>query len=265
MWHNLQRALCSRPDLPLVAEWYQQNHCKILVEARDTAALYGVTHDSIVWALLANAPQAGDANKHVKSNYQREAYRQLLQKGPDRIVAEERHRKKQRRWVLQVPARIGATRALTLFKRLPLLVRPRVVTSLARTHWNGWCTRRRFQQVGCCVLGCSVRADDSIEHYLHCPVLKEMLANFLHLPRFTSMQEFLLLDHRLWSDSRLIVSAVSVHVLYTTFNHARLTGPHSRECLHDYMERSCYHAVLNHKRSQAALNLAMSNSRNWFM
>ena len=266
MWHQLQSLLDECVALPLPVGWYHQCHCKVLAEAKSIASSVGVTHETITSALLSSASRVDDVvEHHIRANYQKEAYRQLLKNGCDSIIAEERHRNKQKRWNLQLPARFGAVRALALFKRLEALARPRVIASLARTHWNGWCTRRRFQQEGSCVLACSIKAADSIEHYMYCPLFRSMLDKFLHLPRFTSMQEFLLLEHRLWSDTRLIVSAVAVHVLYTTFNHARLTGPHSGEYLSDYMQRSCYHAVLDHRSSQTALNLALSNSRNWWL
>ena len=265
MWKQLQNCLDECVGLPLAAEWYHQCHCKVLAEAASLASSFGVTHATITSALLSKAPRSDDVAQHIRSNYQKEAYEQLLKKGCDQIIAEERHRNKQKRWNLTLPARIGAARAVSLFKRLEALVRPRVLASLARTHWNGWCTRRRFQQEGPCVLACSTKAADSIEHYIYCPVFRAVLDSFLHLPRFSTMQEFLLLEHRLWSDTRLIVSAVAVHALYTTFNHARLSGPGAKEYLEEYMQRTCYHAVLNHSRSQAALKVAMGNSRNWWM
>jgi len=265
MWQQLQRLVDECKDLPLPAGWYHQCHCKVLSEAKATATSYGVTHESITSALSSTAPSGGDLAKHVRLGYQREAYKQLLNKGLDRTIAEERHRTKQKRWKLIMLPKIGAVRAVSLFKRLPELVRPRVLASLARTHWNGWCTRRRFQQEGPCLFSCNPRASDSIEHYMYCPMFRNMLDKFLHLPRFTSMQEFMLLEHRLWSDARLIISAVAVHVVYTSFNHARVSGPRSQGYWEDYMQRTCYHAVLDHSKSQGALKMALSNSRNWWM
>ena len=264
MWRQLANLMAEAGNLPLPADWYAQSHCKVLAEAKALASTYGVTHKTITSALLSSAPASGDNVKHVRANYQREAYQQLLDKGSDRLNMEERHRKKQARWKLAVPPRHGATRALGLFKRLSTLVRPRVVASLLRTHWNGWCTRRRFQHEGPCVFACSESAADSIEHYMYCPIFHELLRDFLHLPKFSDLQEFLLLNHRLWSDNRLSVSAVAVHALYTTFNHVRIHGPRSRPYLCDYMQRTCYHATSDHNKSQGALRVAMSNTRNWW-
>ena len=265
MWQELQKYLFEDsfvPPLPL--EWYQQCHCKVLADARSSAASLGVTHASILESLRSRAPDTDNVAKFIRSNYQGEAYAQLMRRGDNSIIVEERHRQKQKRWKLQVPARIGAVRAVGLFKRLPTLVRPRVAASIARTHWNSWCTRRRFQQEGPCVFGCSAGALDASEHYMWCPVFRDLVVNFLHLPQIASVQEFLLLDHRLWSDRRLIVAAIAVHALYTTFNHARLSGPRTNHYLLDHMQRSCYHAVANHGKSSIALTVALGNTRMWW-
>ena len=264
LWQQLSASLQESFIPPLPLEWYNQCHCKVLLDARSLAASYGVTHTSITAALRSRMPHGGEINKYLQANYQREAYHQLMLRGGDSIRVEDRHRHKQVRWKLEIPARIGAVRAVSLFERLAPLVRPRVLASLARAHWNAWCTKRRFQQEGLCVFCCSARAYDSIEHYLFCPRFYDLLDNFLHLPRFTGLQEFLLIDHRLWSDCRLAISAIAVHALYTAFNHARLCGPRPKDYIVDYMQRSCYHAVLNHSKSQGALRAALSNTRHWW-
>ncbi len=250
---------------PLPYSWYAASHAQVLIDARQEASRLGVTHGSIMQALAAQAPTGReDRDNYVRKHYQREAYNQLLRLGPLKLNAEARHRKKQHRWQLELAPRLRALRAVTLFKRLSPLVRPRVLASVARAHWNGWCTRRRFQQCGACVFQCTPSAADSIEHYAFCAVFGRLAESFLHLPKIATMQMFLLLDHRLWSDQRLIVTALAVHALYAAFNHCRLLGPHTREHILDYMERSCYNAVLNHPKSARALHLALSNSRNWW-
>ncbi len=251
------------PALPLT--WFNQCHVKVLANARTEAASVGVTHKTIVDALRPRSPQDRKSRDlYIRANYQKEAYEQLIRKGQDNLNVEERHRVKQKRWNLQLPPRIAVVRAVSLFKRLGTLVKPRVVSSVARSHWNSWCTRRRFQQEGACVFHCSPSAADSIEHYPFCRVFVSFVDNFLHLPRMASLQDFLLLDHRLWSDTRLVVAALGAHALYTAFNHARLHGPHTVESIQDFMQRSCYLAVRNHARSSAAFATAVNNSRHWW-
>ena len=263
MWSELWELLLDTPIPPLPKEWYDNCHVRVLLDARKLAASYGVTHKTIVEAIRSRAPHGSCQNLFIRSQYQQEAYKQLLKRGDWKLDAEERHRYKQKRWKLHLTPRMGGVRAASLFLRLGKLVRPRVLASILRTHWNGWCTRRRFQQEGCCVFRCSGTASDSIEHYPFCTIFRAFLENFLHMPRFESLQDFLLLDHRFWPDNRLSVAAIAIHSLYAAFNHARLSERQSASYWHDYMSRICYHAVMNH-RSRNALSLAISNTRGWW-
>lgn len=263
MMEDLRTMLLDFPVLPLQKDWYEQCHVKVLLQARSEAAALGVTHHSITTALRLRAPKGKHESDFIRSRYQAEAYSQLMQKGANNFDPEQRHRCKQQRWKLQAPPRITASRAVNLFKRLAKLVKPRVLASVAKTHWNGWATRRRFQQEGPCVFQCAPTAADSIEHYPFCPIFRDFSERVLHIPRFAGLHDFLLLDHRLWSDSLLTVFAIAVHALYTTFNHARLSASRPKAYWTDFMERSSYHATCNH-RSANALSLALSNTAGWW-
>lgn len=268
MAFELDELLTGATVLPFAADWYANSHCKVLVQAAHAAEQFGVSQVSIINALssrgAAHAAHA-DLDAFIKNNFQREAYQQLMSKAWDRCVAEHRHRQKQTRWDLNTWPRLAAYRAISLFKRIGRLVKPSVHASLIRTHWNAWCTRRRFQQEGPCMFGCSATALDALEHYVHCRWFRELTENILHLPRVNNMSEFLLLDHRLWSDRRLTVMAIAIHVLYTVFNRLRL-HPSARtiEHLHELLRRTCYHAVLGHRGSANTLQMAMNNSLHWW-
>ena len=149
---------------------------------------------------------------------------------------------------------------MSLFKRLARLVKPSVISSILHTHWNSWCTRRRFQQPGTCLFGCSLLAEDSLEHYSSCPLIRSFLST-LRLPAFNSMDMFLLLDHRLWSDEKLIVLAIAVHCVYTAFNYVRVNRFLTPMELQDFLQRAAYHATNRHSRSASALAMSMNNSR----
>ena len=79
-----------------------------------------------------------------------------------------------------------AARCAGALDRLRALVAPCVTAAVLRTMWNGWSTRRRFQQGWApCVLGCSSPHDDvqdSIEHYAHCPIILDMSRRYLNVP-----------------------------------------------------------------------------------
>ena len=245
---------------PVPHDWYERSCIRLLAAAVSQAEALRVTHASITQALKAKTSLSGaKLSAFIRIHYQKEAYKQLLSKGCDGLDVERRHRHRQSRWALQAYPGISARWAASLFRRLASLVRPRVISSIARTHWNAWCTSRRFQQEGTCRFLCSPSACDSIEHYMFCPVFVSLATEILHLPKFDSMQDFLLLNHRLWDDGRLAVSAIAVHALYTAFNQAR-QGPFACPSdTVDFMERCCRHQVLGHQKSKAFLASALQN------
>ena len=220
----------------------------------DARAL-GVSCSSIQRALLKRALQRNDGQTYVRQHFQREAYNQIAQSQRYLLNVEERHRMKQRRWKLELPPRIATSRAQAMFKRVSTLVSPRITAAIARTHWNGWCTRRRFQGVGACVFNCSASCYDAFEHYPFCAVFKELLRRFLHIPVFNNFQDFLMLTHSLWSDDRVIAGAIAHYALYSAFNAARLSSGRDAEHWLDFMQRQCYFAVQGHKRSSNAFRM----------
>ena len=112
--------------------------------------------------------------------FQKTAYASLLQK--QCVDAEHRIRCKLDRWKLPDPAGRVARRALSRLLLAFTLVAPRVAVVLFRTLWNGWCTARRFQEVGTCVFGCPGLAQDSIEHHSRCPHQRNFASEVFYIP-----------------------------------------------------------------------------------
>ncbi len=56
-------------------------------------------------------------------------------------------------------------------------VPPKVCAAVFGTSWNRWCTAHRYQQrsssSNICKFGCSLSAEDSLEHYRRCRVVRE--------------------------------------------------------------------------------------------
>ncbi|CAK0838271.1 unnamed protein product [Prorocentrum cordatum] len=78
------------------------------------------------------------------------------------------------RWSLpELPGR-AAQRAAQHLRRLRHFVPPRIRAAMINTIFNRWATNRRMRSLRegrrVCVLGCSCTADDSVEHYMRCPV-----------------------------------------------------------------------------------------------
>eukprot|EP00973_Karenia_brevis_P075912 10546902-Karenia_brevis.AAC.1 len=70
------------------------------------------------------------------------------------------------------------------------------------------------------------------------------------------MSDLLLLDHKLWSDQRLVLSAIAVHCIYTAFNYVRALGSLAEVDLQDFFQRAAYHAIKGHRGSSNSLSVA---------
>ena len=248
---------------PFPLSWYQSSHLCILDRARQQAIGMGVTSSSVRRDLLRRKAATGrlHEDQYIKCNFQRVAYEQLLKASPEHQDAHERIRAKLKRWQVSLVPRLAADRSRSLLFRLKRLVQPRVQAAAWKTLWNGWCTRRRFQQAGTCLVCDSVTARDCIEHYAFCGVFQEFRCNTLHLPRVRSLDQFLMLEHTAWDDTRLILEAVALFALYACFNFVRTKGRLEKQACIDMMERNCYHAVREHKLSSRALTFARSHGR----
>ena len=88
-------------------------------------------------------------------------------------------RQRLERWNLSTLPGHRMARALKVLETLARRSAPRVQAAYMRTLWNGWCTKRRFQQQGGCPFRCPHGAD-SIERISVCLVVRHMWA--AHLP-----------------------------------------------------------------------------------
>ena len=130
------------------------------------------------------------------------------------------------RWdgLLAVPLGIAARRAEKVIERTKKEVPPCVLSALARSWLNGWCTARRFQQGrGQCWLSDVCTGDDSIEHYARCEwswhAAKRKFKTVL-APRH--LGRFLLLEPSAQDDEALM--ALNLYAVYTAVNHFRSSG-----------------------------------------
>ena len=122
------------------------------------------------------------------------------------------------RWL---PEAHAAGRILRNLLALSKLVPPNVLAACWGTIWNRWCTGRRFQrsrgQGAQCRFGCSPNAHDAIEHYAHCPILKEVAQSLNRDIRF-GLPDFLLCgterDDTITFRALLVYGAYRAHSLY---------------------------------------------------
>jgi hypothetical protein len=127
-------------------------------------------------------------------------------------------------WALPGPPAQITVRIHRALQKLPHLVSPRVCAVAFRTIFNGWCTRRRFQQrhslENRCVLGCPAGCEDSIEHYCRCPAVLDILERKLSI-RITVQSALAFItfcDKALAVDSLLICSALLNYAIYMATN-----------------------------------------------
>ena len=102
---------------------------------------------------------------------------------------------------------------------------PCVLWAVVRTWFNGWCTGRRFQKrtSSSCVLSCQCSGEDSIEHYLSCPVVREVASRKLRFtPGGLDLRNcMLLIDVPEDQEQTIAISATLLYGVYSATNHLR--------------------------------------------
>ena len=123
------------------------------------------------------------------------------------------------------------------------------------TMWNKWPTARRFQREGSCCLRCSPQAQDSIEHYACCPIIRSVASSSLRLelqPPPHAITDFLLItpppspDPTVTPPRRCLRMALLVTAAYNTTNAARHKPPRAVQETMDMMCQSLREAARNH-------------------
>jgi len=163
----------------------------------------------------------------------------------------ERIRRKLQRWALMdhsihgtVPEgsnpRKNAERCNRNLQWIGSNLPPREGSAVFSTIWNRWTTKRRFQASGSCLLGCSERASDSIEHYCRCAVVQRVCRQFLNLdPRvYTGMHAFLLTHPGIVSKESLTALSLLIYSVYNVTNRLRANGPLS-DGIYDALCQMC--------------------------
>ena len=191
--------------------------------------------------------RAGDGR--FRRQTQRWFCTQLLARSGFDVV--ERLRSRLARWMLPgFPGRRARKVAHNL-GRLRLLVPPRLRAAVLSTILNRWTTRRRMRhlrrQERCsCVLGCSETADDSVEHYVRCPVWRRWVAGRLGQDFADRGLEHALLATTM-TDVSLGIQSAMVYVLYRTVNQLRRMTFRTAETrdgyIKDYMYQQLHEAT----------------------
>ena len=175
--------------------WHQRSFAKRLCDTKRNLHDAGVQMDNFV------AKQA---------NFQKTA-RSAISSVLFPYDPEQRIRAKAARWKFRDSPRHVAQRLLTNFKVLQTKVPPAVRATYLRALWNGVPTSRRmatcknFQAVSC-LFKCTNDAEDSLEHYCRCPVLRAAFAKLTTQPA-ESLDDFFGTKRGLCDEDRIAIAS----------------------------------------------------------
>ena len=182
---------------------------------------------------------------------------------PDAVA---RVRAKLCRWNLAGVPNITANRCTRTLDHLGRLVPPRVCAAVWKTIWNGWTTARRYQKKGNCLLCCGGRyAEDSIEHYARCSVVREVGRTFLGMQQSSYdkwLGNFITLGVNSCKvdDNMLTLRAVLVYAIFRTTNQLRHRPTDSVELARDMVCQFAKEAVRGHDKATQLLDNAFVRS-----
>jgi hypothetical protein len=221
-WEDFQH--CRRDeDLPLLHPldpWFQASTVATLVQAQAQATSLGID-----WSVLRERSQVMRNGKRHWSCIQRDSFRMLRATPGHREDLEPLIRNRLWRWtrrkLLRDPIGHLARRAVRVYADIQGEVPPCVVAALIRTHFNGWCTARRFQEParGKCSLSEDCSGEDSIEHYACCQCTRDFARRRLRFPGELELQTFLGLD--VMDSHARIRTALLVYAVYNVVNSLR--------------------------------------------
>jgi hypothetical protein len=239
------------------AGWYDRSHVKTLSNNALSLAGQNITRASIEDEIAGGMPRpwTGPMADRIRRSFQRTVYGRILRsRAPDPV---DRMRYKIVRWKLEGPPAVVARRVLANLQRLKGLVAPRVAAACLSALWNRWTTARRFQQraaaLNLCVLGCGGAAEDSIEHYVHCPSVRTVARGILRLGEAGPDRFFL--AARGLGDEELACLGILVYAAYSATNLFRnRVGRPSKEVAEDALGQCCRNAVQGHSQSSRLLD-----------
>ena len=241
-------------------DWYA--HAPALIVERGLGDFQRITRFPVRRLLQGMAvPRAGessaDAAARARKSCQRAAAQWLMQ--ARRPIAEDRMRDRIERWRLPGPPLRVARRILRLYDRLRCLGPPRLGAAALSTAWNRWCTERRFGRQGPCVLGCqAVGAEDSIEHYSACSVVRRFAAHFLRLvfPGSRGVAVITLAAPEVGDDTALVRAAVLAYAVWRHTEATRRSGlqGYAASFHEQALQQAARQAVRGHSRAAKILD-----------
>lgn len=137
-------------------------------------------------------------------------------------------------------------RCIDNLKEVAKTVAPRVHTAVLSTVMDRWTTFRRFGrrtgQNHHCKWNCSHWAEDSLQHYMICPKIKEWAKNRLQITEHSDGSKMGWTMTREFGKEDRIKHAWLCFVAYTTFNHLKHNPNKGNEYITRYMSQTLHEA-----------------------
>ena len=159
--------------------------------------------------------------------------------------------------------RTGGKGQQTNLRKLQYLsdwVAPRVCAATFSTLWNRWTTARRFQKrnLDCnrCVLGCGGEAEDSLEHYSRCKVVRAVAGTILKIGTDEDdTKDWFFLNGKCSVEGEDLACLALLHYAsYNATNDYRRNGIRDPERARDAMVQHLRNAVRGHSASTKLLD-----------
>ena len=241
--------------------WIEANPLLVLDEAVSKCRDLGITAHVVQGELAGPSnprPWTPAVARRVRSKFQATLTASIQRR--ELYCPKERIRHKLARWKFQGMPRKLADAALRHLAQLATMAPPRVCAAVLSTMWNRWITARRFQREGSCVLGCSTSAQDSIEHYACCPIVRGCAATMLRIelrPPPHAIADFMLVSTppaAVEPKSAMLRMALLVYAVYTSTNDARRDRPRDATVSASMLEQAVLNAVQSHSGAENELN-----------
>ena len=138
---------------------------------------------------------------------------------------------------------------------------PRLTGAMYSTIWNRWTTERRHQRrhhFTCrCRLGrpCKPGTQDSIEHYVCCPVVRDFGRRKLRLqPTQINLHLFTLSQPRNWTKEYATKAALLIYATYRVVHSTSPEQPLTKEQSVDRLETILFRGADGHDRTRDFLD-----------
>ena len=270
-WHNRLEECARCLRFPSRQLWWQNWRGiavpEILWQNWQSLESQGISGSKILAELVqksAKTHSLEEAQEKARCEFQKTVRMQIRAK--DRYSAHYRIRTNLERWRLAGLPRVVADRFAERISCLNRLAPPRVAAAVFSTGWNRWCTFRRFQQrsnpLNTCKIGCGGEAEDSIEHYCRCRIMRRFHREELGLDSDWLLPHWLGVQGPPVSVEQHFQGALGAYAAYRITNMARHCQGCSEETARRAFQQALVEGTIGHPRAASLLrSLRMSRQQ----